>query len=90
MVKFISYDGAYPNLCSGTLTIEVDGKKYELFYILKSGGAVWFSEDWDEHVEKGSWSIYEDMLPDELKPYKIQLEDVVNANVPCGCCGGCI
>lgn len=25
-IKFISYDGAYPVLCSGKLTVEIDGK----------------------------------------------------------------
>lgn len=28
-VKFIRYTGRYPNLCSGELTIEVDGKGRE-------------------------------------------------------------
>lgn len=26
-VKFISYTGKYPNLCSGVLTLEIDGKE---------------------------------------------------------------
>ena len=26
MVKFISYDGELPNLCSGILTLEIEGK----------------------------------------------------------------
>lgn len=28
-VKFISYTGKYPNLCSGVLTLEIDGKQYK-------------------------------------------------------------
>ena len=28
-VKFISYTGKYPNLCSGILTLEIDGKEYK-------------------------------------------------------------
>lgn len=28
-VKFISYTGDYPNLCSGVLTLEVDGVQYK-------------------------------------------------------------
>ena len=26
MIKFISYTGKYPNLCSGVLTVDIDGK----------------------------------------------------------------
>ena len=29
MVKFISYDGKYPTLCMGVLTVEIDGKEYK-------------------------------------------------------------
>ena len=28
-VRFISYTGRYPNLCSGILTLEIDGKEYK-------------------------------------------------------------
>lgn len=28
-VKFISYTGEYPNLCSGVLTLEIDGTQYK-------------------------------------------------------------
>lgn len=28
-VKFISYTGDYPNLCSGVLTLEIDGVQYK-------------------------------------------------------------
>ena len=29
MIKFISYTGKYPNLCSGVFTVEIDGKEYK-------------------------------------------------------------
>lgn len=28
-IEFISYTGKYPNLCSGVLTVKIDGKKYK-------------------------------------------------------------
>lgn len=92
MIKFISYDGAWPNYCSGVLKIEVDGKEYALRkYTLVSGGRVTFDANWSNaKVYKGPWKIDEDYLPDELKSCKSQIEAVVNENVPFGCCGGCI
>lgn len=89
-LKFVSYDGSYPNLCSGNLVMELDGKEVRFpKYCLGSGGSVWFDEDWDEHVETGEWTIseYPDGFPAELKDYATQL---VNDNVEHGCCGGCI
>ena len=90
MVKFISYDGRYPNLCRGTLVIEVNGKRYELKYVIQSGGQVTFDEDWSADIVSGEWYINSDDLPDELKPYREEIEEVVNDNIPYGCCGGCI
>ena len=44
-VKFISYTGEYPTLCSGVLTLEIDGVKYK------------FGHDYNHyHVdENGNW-----------------------------------
>lgn len=97
-VKFISYDGSYPNLCSGTLVLEINGKN-EVFGLglddghpqfWDTGGSVWFDEDWDEHVETGRWRLISSNLPDYLKSYASEMIDVFNKNVPWGCCGGCI
>lgn len=88
MVKFISYNGKYPNLCSGELVIEIDGKECNLGkYVLRSGGSVSFTDDWDEVVTDGAWSVD---VPEELQKYKEEIEEVVNDNVPWGCCGGCV
>ena len=90
MIEFVSYDGRYPNYCSGCLTIKVDGKEYKLESILCSGGRVWFGENWEEHVESGPWTIFTHYLPEELRPRSLEIEEVVNANVHPGCCGGCV
>lgn len=90
MVKFISYDGKYPNLCSGTLKIEVRNKTYELNYILRSGGSVSFTDDWEETVTHGKWKIYKDDLPVEIQDLSEEITECVNCNIPKGCCGGCI
>jgi hypothetical protein len=87
MVKFISYSGRYPNLCSGVLTIEVDNKAYEFKNILCSGGFV--SREF-ETVTYGPWIIFEHKLPKELKEFKDEITECVNCNVSKGCCGGCL
>ena len=89
-IEFVSYDGEFPNLCSGTLVIKVDGKEYSIKNALISGGNVWFDDDWNDYVSSGEWSVDSDELPDELKPYIDEITEVVNENVEWGCCGGCI
>ena len=87
-VKFINYTGAYPNLCSGILTLEIDGKVVEFpKYCMNSGGYVSFDSDWHEIVEYGDWSVD---IPEEYLEYKEEILQVVNKNVPQGCCGGCV
>ena len=86
-VKFINYTGEYPNLCRGTLTVEIDGAQVVLTRGLCSGGSVWFDDDWSEHVEEGPWSVD---VPEFLTKYRQEIEDLVNENIPCGCCDGCV
>ena len=90
MVKFISYDGTYPNLCSGTLIVEINGKEVNLGSCLSSGGCVWFDSDWGEHVGGGEWTIDTYDFPEEYLKYIDEITDVVNDNVDWGCCGGCV
>lgn len=88
MIEFVSYDGRFPNLCSGTLVIKIDGVERTLpKYCMNSGGFVSFDSDWCAHVESGAWSVD---VPDDLIDHKQEIEDCVNDNVPFGCCGGCV
>lgn len=86
MIKFISYDGHWPNLCHGILTLEIDGVVREDFNLC-SGGRVWFDDDQRGRIENGPWIV---KVPGDLKHLQHEIEDVVNANVPYGCCGGCV
>ena len=87
MVKFISYDGSYPNLCSGNLVVEVNGKRHNIDNALCSGGSISFDDDWNEDITSGEWSVH---IPDELKEFETEITEVVNENVQQGCCGGCV
>lgn len=89
IIEFIKYTGDYPTLCMGDLFIKVNGKEYKI-HGLCSGGSVWFDEDWTDHVEEGKWSLYEHNVPKEIIKYIPEIEELVNANVPLGCCGGCV
>jgi hypothetical protein len=89
-VKFISYDGAYPNLCSGTLVLAIEGKEYKFpRSCLSSGGSVSFTDDWEEIVTSGPWEITD--FPVDFPEYaKKEAVAVVNQNIEYGCCGGCV
>lgn len=45
-VKFVSYTGRYPNLCSGVLTLEIDGVQYKF-------GHEYMNHHYDEKT--GTW-----------------------------------
>lgn len=89
MVEFVSYDGKYPCLCMGTLTIKVDGKIYMFYHAMVSRGHVCRDDDWNMWAEEGDWEVNLYEHP-ELEPYKEEITRVVNENVEHGCCGGCI
>ena len=90
MVKFVSYTGSYPTLCSGILKIKVGNKVYELENILWSGGSVSFTEDYEEVVTYGEWRIFKGRLPAEIQELSEEITECVNRNVSKGCCGGCV
>lgn len=89
MIK-VFYDGRYPNLCSGSLRVEIDGKEWVFpENCLISGGDVSFDGDWNEEVSEGDWEISEwpKDFPEDLK---VSVLSEVNKNIPYGCCGGCV
>jgi hypothetical protein len=88
MVEFISYDGAYPNLCSGQLILKIDGVIVQFpNYCMRSGGSVSFTSDRREVVTRGEWIVE---VPNKYERYKNEINQVVNDNVEYGCCGGCV
>ena len=89
-ISLVCYDGSYPNLCSGTLIIAVDGKVWSFpSHALVSGGSVSFDEVWNEQVVQGEWMIsdWPEGFPEEMKEDTLQ---IINAEISWGCCGGCV
>ena len=86
MIEFISYDGQYPCLCGGTLTLKVNDI-IRTDFRLCSGGDVWFDDEWEEHISEGKWLVE---VPEDLEYLKEEIEEIVNDSVEWGCCGGCI
>ena len=96
-IEFVSYDGGYPNLCSGLLKIKVKGTIYEFHpykrcqkldikpEFWRSGGGL----DDDYHPYHGEWIIDISKLPEELQQYAFEIDRLFNENVEYGCCGGC-
>ena len=102
-VKFVSYDGKRPNLCTGTLVLSINGTDYSFGFTTvpgmskcdfpmfwRSGGSVSFDDDWNANVTSGRWQIDYLDLPEQFRKYADEIDEVFNDNVPYGCCGGCI
>lgn len=91
-IEFMSYDEEWPCLCHGELVLLVDGNVVSFGRCLVSGGNVTHDEEWNFEVTSGDWSVNFDAvqhlnLTDDEKNL---ITDLVNENVPQGCCGGCI
>lgn len=93
-VKFVAYTGVWPNLCSGVLTLEIDGEEVDFGYGSKShyrpfwcsGGGI--TADYDTY--SGEWIIDAELIPYKYQQYAEEISSIFNGNVEHGCCGGCI
>lgn len=103
-VEFIDYTGEYPNLCRGILTLKIDGNEVKFGhdynnYNITTGkfndtnyGSFWSSGgglDRNYCAYSGQWEIDVNDIPEQYKKYAAEIDDVFNANVRYGCCGGC-
>lgn len=97
-VEFISYTGKYPNLCSGTLTLKIDGVEYK-FHAWEYDNKTVFPKFWSsgggirenyEGTYEGEWQINVNDIPEQFRKYAREIDAAFNENVPYGCCGGCI
>jgi len=118
-VEFVSYDGKYPNLCRGILTVKIDGEivkfghnysnshwndelnkftftdedinnpNYDSFWT--SGGEITHDGHWNDiEVHEEEWNINVDNLDPKFWDIVDELDQIINENVPYGCCGGCV
>ncbi len=86
----IEYDGSYPNLCSGHLIVHIDDTKYDFgCYCLSSGGGISFDADFSEIVTSGPWTLVEDSIPSDFPKDRLpELRNLIDSEIPQGCCGG--
>ena len=90
MVKFIDYTGRWPNLCSGTLTLETEGEVVR--FSSERDTRFWYSGGscCGFNVTREPWIIDRDDIPEKYRKYYYEIVHVFNENVEWGCCGGCV
>lgn len=90
MVKFIDYTGRWPNLCSGTLTLEIEGEVVR--FSSERDTRFWYSGGSCEgyNTKTQPWIIEKDEIPEKYRKYYYEIVHVFNENVEWGCCGGCV
>lgn len=93
-IEFVSYSGKYPNLCSGWLTLKVDGKEWRKYVNLFSGGEA-YVDNGREFISQGPWGLskyeYDDLAKAGFNDAEIEkIVCLLNEHVEFGCCGGCL
>lgn len=86
-VKFVSYSGRYPNLCSGILTLNIDGIDV-IFGNKFIDNTAQYPRFWESGCGD-EWKIDVMELPEDFRRYAAEIDRVFNENVEHGCCGGC-
>ena len=89
-IKFVSYDGKYPALCCGTLVLSVDGEERSFDSDERFWESTGFCYEGMTVMDSRPWEIIPEDMPEDLRSYAKEIEDVFNQNVPFGCCGGCL
>lgn len=97
-IRFVRYTGKFPSLCAGILKLVIDGETvtfgpstsvekpmYDRFW--RSGGYTNWATN--EVVERG-WCVCADELPEQYRAYADEIQEVMDTNIPHGCCGGCL
>lgn len=93
-IEFVGYDGKYPNLCCGVLTIKVDGVLYSLKDCLMVEG-IFCTDPYSKQYKTYPWTL--DTVDFKLCTREINftkeeveyLEKLCNEHIPKGHCGGC-
>ena len=93
-IEILRYDGKYPCLCSGRLTVKVGGKEYVTRpCVLGPGEGAGCHRDCDGNwtTDYGDWRVYPEYLPKDMRRYAARIEAAVNeSGIKKPCCGGCI
>ena len=84
-ITFHSYDGEYPNLCEGTLKLQVEDEIREYDHLLMSRG--YFTPEGE--LVRMPWDIDKEELEKDIRVHADYIRDLVNKNLDWGCCGGC-
>lgn len=92
-VEFVSYTGEYPCLCSGTLTLRIDGEEVIFWNMGKAGikgyPSFWITNGDCRNPHSSEWVIDYETIPEKYRDYFYEIDEVFNENVPRPCCGGC-
>lgn len=90
----IEYDGKWPCLCGGNLTVIIDEHRYEFGVgAIGSGGNCGFNGDWtDPFVNEGEWDWnYYRTIPERWNTdWDKDVLNEINSTITHGCCGGCL
>lgn len=86
--KYYSFNGKYNSE-------KISKKNNELPSLWISGGRVDFEDDYSDYtIKNGDWTLSEyldkDDFPEIVWKNRLGIIDVMNQNVPKGCCGGCV